>query len=93
MTAIVNPMDLTGRTVIVTGAGQGVGKALSTLVCNLGGNIVLVERNPDTLAAAVKEFPADRALGGGCGGWQEDAHTDRVHNLIAVLEQFPQWAD
>ena len=37
--------------------------------------------------------PADRALNTGCGGWQEDAHTDRVHNLLAVLAAFPQWAD
>lgn len=63
MTASVNPMDLSGRTVIVTGAGQGIGKAISQLVCNLGGNAVLVERNPETLAATIREFPADRALG------------------------------
>ena len=37
--------------------------------------------------------PDDRALNGGCGGWQEDAHTDRVHNIMAVLEAFPDWAD
>jgi len=29
--------------------------------------------------------PDDRALNGGCGGWQEDAHTDRVHNIMAVI--------
>ena len=37
--------------------------------------------------------PGHRALDGGCGGWQEDAHTDRVHNILAVLQAFPQWAD
>ncbi len=35
--------------------------------------------------------PADRALGGGCGGWQEDAQTDRVHNLLTVFMLFPDW--
>lgn len=44
-----NPMDLSGRTVIVTGAGQGIGKAISELVLDLGGNLVMVERNPETL--------------------------------------------
>ena len=48
-----NPMEMTGRTVIVTGAGQGVGKALSELFLDLGANVVLVERNPDTLASTV----------------------------------------
>ncbi len=37
--------------------------------------------------------PGHRALDGGCGGWQEDAHTDRVHNILAVLSAFPGWAD
>jgi 3-oxoacyl-[acyl-carrier protein] reductase len=62
MTATVNPMDLTGRTVIVTGAGQGIGKAISKLASDLGGNVVMVERNPDTLANAFAEFDKDRTL-------------------------------
>ena len=37
--------------------------------------------------------PGQRALDGGCGGWQEDAHTDRVHNILGVLSVFPTWAD
>jgi 3-oxoacyl-[acyl-carrier protein] reductase len=58
-----NPMDLTGRTVIVTGAGQGIGKAIAELVLDLGGNAVIVERNPDTLATAVSTMDRDRTLG------------------------------
>ena len=26
------------------------------------------------------------------GGWQEDAHTDKIHNLIDAIEAFPDWA-
>lgn len=55
-----NPMDLTGRTIIVTGAGQGIGRAISQLVLDLGGNAVIVERNPDTLADAAAAFGAER---------------------------------
>lgn len=58
-----NPMEMTGRTVIVTGAGQGIGKALAELFLDLGGNVVLVERNPETLAATVGAMPQDRVLG------------------------------
>jgi len=57
-----NPMAITGRTIIVTGAGQGIGKAISELVLDLGGNAVLVERNPETLAAAAGTMPAERTL-------------------------------
>ncbi|MBL6081163.1 SDR family oxidoreductase [Belnapia sp. T18] len=57
-----NPMELTGRTVIVTGAGQGIGRAISELVLDLGGNAVLVERNAETLAATAAALPADRTL-------------------------------
>jgi 3-oxoacyl-[acyl-carrier protein] reductase len=58
-----NPMEMNGRTVIVTGAGQGVGKALSELFLDLGANVVLVERNPETLASTVAAMPQDRVLG------------------------------
>ena len=57
-----NPMALTGRTIIVTGAGQGIGKAITELVLDLGGNAVMVERNPETLRAAAAALPGDRVL-------------------------------
>jgi hypothetical protein len=31
--------------------------------------------------------------GPGRGGWQEDAHTDTLHNYMDALEAFPEWAD
>ena len=57
-----NPMDMTGRTVVVTGAGQGIGKAISELFLDLGGNVVLVERNPETLEATAAAMDRDRVL-------------------------------
>jgi 3-oxoacyl-[acyl-carrier protein] reductase len=57
-----NPMDMTGRTVVVTGAGQGIGKAISELFLDLGGNVVLVERNPETLEATAGAMDRDRTL-------------------------------
>ena len=39
---MVNPMSLADRTVIVTGAGQGIGLAVADLVGQLGGNAVIV---------------------------------------------------
>ena len=57
-----NPMELTGRTVIVTGTGQGIGRAISELVLDLGGNLVMVERNPETFAQVSAALAADRPL-------------------------------
>ena len=25
------------------------------------------------------------------GGWQEDAHTDKLHNFVDALNAFPEW--
>lgn len=35
--------------------------------------------------------PHDSVLNGDPGGWQEDAHTDKVHNIVDALEAFPEW--
>ena len=36
--------------------------------------------------------PSDGAWRAGRGGWQEDAHTDRIHNFVDALTAFPEWA-
>ena len=47
-----NPMSLLDRTIIITGAAQGIGLAVARLVADLGGNPVLVDMNAESLAAA-----------------------------------------
>jgi len=37
--------------------------------------------------------PRDSVLKGSRGGWQEDAHTDKIHNIIDAMTAFPAWAD
>jgi NAD(P)-dependent dehydrogenase (short-subunit alcohol dehydrogenase family) len=53
-------MNLSGRTILITGAAQGIGKAISKLCSDLGANVVLADRNLETLQETLKEFPADR---------------------------------
>jgi len=36
--------------------------------------------------------PGDRAIKPGRGGWQEDAHTDKLHNFVDAMNAFPEWA-
>ncbi|WP_398493138.1 SDR family NAD(P)-dependent oxidoreductase [Variovorax sp.] len=55
-----NLVNLEGRTIVVTGAGQGIGKAIATLAVELGGNVVALDLNPDTLGTAMSALPAGR---------------------------------
>jgi citronellol/citronellal dehydrogenase len=49
----------TGQTVIVTGAGSGIGRCTAHELAALGANVVLVGRNPDKLAEVETEIRAD----------------------------------
>lgn len=80
---MINPMDMTGRTVIVTGAGQGIGLAVATMAQQLGANTVLVERNGDTLAAAVAGLDGDRTLALEGNVADETFASDSVEQAVA----------
>lgn len=50
--------QLTGQVVVITGANQGIGKALATLFAAEGARLALCARNPDKLAAVTAELRA-----------------------------------
>src|SRR5690606_34631989 len=47
---------LKGKTVVVTGASQGLGKAIATEFASEGANVYISSRNEEKLQAAVKEI-------------------------------------
>lgn len=58
-----NIVDLTGRSIIVTGAGQGIGAAIASLAHELGAQVAIVDANAETalelatrLGAGTKAF-------------------------------------
>lgn len=51
-----------GKTAIVTGAAQGIGKAVAEQLASMGGRVVLVDVNAQTAEAACREIGADRAV-------------------------------
>jgi len=49
---------LSGRTAIVTGAGSGIGAAISELLASEGANLILVDRQPGGLASTAQQVAA-----------------------------------
>ena len=47
---------LDGQVCLVTGAGQGLGRAIALEIAHEGARVVLLERNPDTLATVLSEI-------------------------------------
>lgn len=50
------------RSIIVTGAAQGIGRAISELALQLGARVTAVDMNADALAAFEREAPEGRLL-------------------------------
>ena len=59
---MINPMNLDGRVVMVTGAGQGIGRAIAELVVELGGKVVAIDVKPDGVNDLASDLPKLRAL-------------------------------
>ncbi len=54
---MLNPMDLTGKRILVTGASSGIGRACAILAGRLGASVVLVARDEQRLKETLAEMP------------------------------------
>lgn len=57
-----NPMALNGLNIVVTGAGQGIGRAVAESVLRLGGKVTAIDLNEKTLADLAEIAPDDRLM-------------------------------
>ena len=76
---------LTDKVAIVTGAGQGLGRAVSLEFSDEGSTVALLERNPETLQEAAAKI---KAKGGACEPYElditdYDAYRSVVDDVIA----------
>jgi len=79
---------LKGKTIVVTGGGSGLGKAMTKYFLELGANVAITSRDLDKLKTTAAELEA--ATGAKCLPVQCDVrHYEEVENMLAeVLKAF-----
>ncbi|MGP2444026.1 SDR family NAD(P)-dependent oxidoreductase [Pantoea ananatis] len=73
----------TGKIVVVTGAGSGIGEASAKRFAQEGASVVLVGRNQDKLQKVLAQLPGDGHMAAAC----DVAEADQVKALAAHVEE------
>ena len=61
-----NPMDLTGKRILVTGASSGIGRACAVVLAKLGATIIAVARNSERLEETLVLLPSGKHISISC---------------------------
>jgi 7-alpha-hydroxysteroid dehydrogenase len=77
-------LSLSGRTYLVTGGGSGIGKAAAAAIVASGGDVIIVGRNADKLAAAADEIKANPGDGVGSVDYEPADVTNEDEVAMAV---------
>ena len=56
MSEFKNPFNLEGKSILVTGASSGIGKAISIMAAHMGAKVYLAARNPERLQETADEI-------------------------------------
>lgn len=57
---MVNPFSLEGKTILITGASSGIGRATAVLCADLGASVLLIGRNFSELQKTASGIPEER---------------------------------
>ncbi|MCJ7757608.1 MAG: SDR family oxidoreductase [Gillisia sp.] len=79
---------LKGKTIVVTGGGSGLGKAMTKYFLELGANVAITSRDLEKLKNTAKEL--ENETGGNCHPLQCDVrHYEEVEKMLeGVIEKF-----
>jgi NAD(P)-dependent dehydrogenase (short-subunit alcohol dehydrogenase family) len=79
--------DLKGTTMVVTGAGRGIGREISQMAALAGARVALLEIDQSTLSKSVADI---RALGGDVTGYQVDLGVERevIATMASIEKEF-----
>ncbi len=83
-------LSLADRTFIVTGGGSGIGKGVAAAVVASGGDVMLVGRNADRLAAARDEIESQAGDGAGAVRYEPADVTDE-DEVTRMVEAATAW--
>lgn len=83
-------LSLADRTFLVTGGGSGIGKGVAAAIAASGGDVMIVGRNADRLAAAADELNA-AAVGEAGTVMYEPADVTNEDEVAAVVEAATAW--
>lgn len=59
MTTCYNPFSLEGKTILVTGASSGIGRATAIECAKMGAQVIIVARNEVRIAETLSQMPGD----------------------------------
>lgn len=80
-----NPLALTDRVIIITGAAQGIGRALAEFALDMGARVALVDIDSATLERTVADLDSKAA----CGFAGDITSEDFVRDVLArTLDRF-----
>lgn len=80
--------DMTGKTVMITGASRGIGEAVAHVFAAAGANVVLLARDGDSLARIAGDI-GEKAIAMPCDisrYWEIEAAVDRVAETFGPLD-------
>lgn len=78
-------MDLSGKTALITGAGQGIGEACVHVFAGRGARLVLLDKNRKTLPGVVEKVAAKN--GNVIAEIIDLTHTEPLYKLITEITQ------
>ncbi|KAK4166317.1 3-hydroxyacyl-CoA dehydrogenase type-2 [Cladorrhinum sp. PSN259] len=77
-------MKIQGRTFAISGGASGLGRALARSIVSSGGNVAILDLNPDAAAPLIKELTPSRAIFIECD-------VSDTQNIASAVEKIKQW--